>query len=161
MNQSESRNIQRRLLFEPSQYQVIRNESQKGPLWWRAFGFPAKIDDKGEFQRIEGFISCLKCKNTQIHNKSSGTKRYKEHADKCYPIINETVISSSSSSSSSSSIDLTSSSSSIDLTSSSSSITISSSPSSDVSIQPTLHQMGFIKSTKVSEKDVKKVKDSS
>jgi hypothetical protein len=65
--------------------------------WWRAFGYLARLNEDNELGRINRFISCFKCMNTQVYNNSSGKKRFKEHADKCFPLLNTTTCSSSSS----------------------------------------------------------------
>lgn len=150
MDQYKSEAIKRCLLFQQSQYRIIANDSATAAEWWRAFGFPEKLNDKEEFERIPGFISCLKCKNTQIYNKSSGTKRYKEHADKCFPIFNKTTAVSSSTQIS---LSPTSPSSSPTSSSSSSSISFTS------STQVTLNQLGFKRSIKLNENDRKRNKD--
>ncbi|CAF4566006.1 unnamed protein product, partial [Rotaria sp. Silwood2] len=153
MNQFKSETIKHCLLFEKSQYQIIKNEYPTTVKWWRAFGYPAQLNDNKKFQRIEGFISCYKCKNTQIYNKLSGTKRYKEHADKCFPILNITATISPSPTTPSTSTTTSSPSS----TTSSSSISFTS--SSSTSAQVTLNQMGFTKSIKFNEKDIRRMKD--
>jgi hypothetical protein len=40
-----------------------------------------------EFQRINGFISCLKCYSTFRYGRASGTKHFIEHADRCFPLV--------------------------------------------------------------------------
>ncbi|CAF4163573.1 unnamed protein product, partial [Rotaria sordida] len=103
------------LIYEKSKYQIIENESPSAAEWWRAFGYPAQ------------------CMNTQVYNNLSGTKRFKQHADKCFPLSNTTITTSSSSSS----------------------FTSSSTPST----QTTLNQMDFTKQVKFTENDITKMKD--
>ncbi len=38
-----------------------------------------------EFERINRFISCFKYYQTFCYGSSSGTKRFAEHADRCFP----------------------------------------------------------------------------
>ncbi|CAF1434543.1 unnamed protein product [Rotaria sp. Silwood1] len=113
-------------MFEKFKYKIIENPCPSKALWWRAFGFPARLNEDNQWERIEGFISCTKCMKTHIYNKLSGTKHFKEHADKCFPLSETSEAASSSSSS---------------------------------STQVTLNQIGFTKSRKFNEKDIKKIKD--
>ena len=45
---------------------------------WDLFGFPAVIDDNGDPQRIDGFVSCRKCFTTYSF-KSNSTLLLKQH----------------------------------------------------------------------------------
>ncbi|CAF4547775.1 unnamed protein product, partial [Rotaria sp. Silwood2] len=130
-NSFDSEQIKRLLKYEKQKYQVIKNESASAALWWRAFGYPAQMNSDKELERIVGFISCFKCMNTQVYNKFSGTKRFKEHADKCFPLSSTT----------------------------SSSNSFTSSSSSTSTTQATLNKMGFIKHVDFTENDITKVKD--
>jgi hypothetical protein len=86
------------LKSENKKYMIIKNKSSSVD-WWKAFGYPAKLGENGEFHRISGFVSCSKCFNTFIYSSNSGTTRLKQHVNKCFDIT------SSSSSSSSITID--------------------------------------------------------
>jgi len=141
MNSLDSKKIKNLLLYEKSKYQIIKADGSSSASWWRAFGYPARLNEDNELERINGFISCFKCMNTQVYNNLSGTKRFKEHADKCFSLSNTTTCSSSSS---------------ISFASSSASF---SSSSLALSTQTTLNQMGFTKNVKLNEKDVIKMKD--
>ncbi|CAF3919288.1 unnamed protein product, partial [Rotaria sp. Silwood1] len=68
-------------------FRILNNESTK-PLasWWRSFGYPAVQKEKDEFERIPGYISCLKCCHTLLYGPTSGTKRFISHADRCFPL---------------------------------------------------------------------------
>jgi hypothetical protein len=83
-----SNQLQRLLKYEKQKYSILKNESVK-PLasWWRSFGYPAVLNEKNEFQRIPGFISCLKCCHTSNYGSNSGTKRFISHADRCSPLV--------------------------------------------------------------------------
>ncbi|CAF4052179.1 unnamed protein product, partial [Rotaria sordida] len=82
-----SNQLQRLLQKEKQKFCILNNESTK-PLvsWWRSFGYPAVLNEKDEFERIPGYISCLKCCNTFIYGPASGTKRFISHADRCSPL---------------------------------------------------------------------------
>ena len=43
-------------------------------------------NENGEFERIDGFISCLKFSHTFHYGSTSGTKRFVEHAKRCFPL---------------------------------------------------------------------------
>ncbi|CAF1598618.1 unnamed protein product [Rotaria sp. Silwood1] len=116
-NSFNSEKIKHLLIYEKSKYQIMENESPSAAEWWRAFGYPAQ------------------CMNTQVYNNLSGTKRFKQHADKCFPLSNTTITTSSSSSS------------------------ISFTSSSTPSTQTRLNQMGFTKQVKFTENDITKMKD--
>ena len=83
-------------MYEKSKYQIIKPSNSSSASWWRTFAYPAQLDGNDEFERSTGFISCFKCMHTQVYNKLSGTKSFKEHADKCFPISNSTISSVSS-----------------------------------------------------------------
>ena len=82
------------LLYEKTKYKTIKNDNASNTSWWLGFAYPAKPNVNNEFERIPGFISCFRCMNTQIYNNSTGTKRFKEHADKSFPLSNTTISSS-------------------------------------------------------------------
>ncbi|CAF3886290.1 unnamed protein product [Rotaria sp. Silwood1] len=134
-NSFNSEKIKHLLIYEKSKYQIMENESPSAAEWWRAFGYPAQLDENKKLQRIIGFISCFRCMTTQVYNNLSGTKRFKQHADKCFPLSNTTITTSSSSSS------------------------ISFTSSSTPSTQTRLNQMGFTKQVKFTENDITKMKD--
>jgi hypothetical protein len=78
-----SEKIKHLLSSENKIYKVIKNESSSASAWWNIFGFPAKLDENNEFQRIFGYVSCFKCFQTFIYSSKSGTTRLKEHETKC------------------------------------------------------------------------------
>ena len=86
MESVDSEKIRNLLLCDKSNYKIIPNEFSSATLWWRSPGFPAQLDENDELKIIHESISCLKCMNTQVYNTRSGTKRYKRHADKCFPL---------------------------------------------------------------------------
>ncbi|CAF3890321.1 unnamed protein product [Rotaria sp. Silwood1] len=98
-NSFDSKKIKRVLLNQPQKFKIIENESPSHAEWWRSFGFPAQLNENNKLERINGYISCIKCMHTQVYNLLSGTKRFKQHADKCFPssVSSSTSISSSSS----------------------------------------------------------------
>ncbi|CAF5094313.1 unnamed protein product [Rotaria sp. Silwood1] len=102
-NSFDSKKIKRVLLNQPQKFKIIENESPSHAEWWRSFGFPAQLNENNKLERINGYISCIKCMHTQVYNLLSGTKRFKQHADKCFP----SSVSSSTSTSSSSSTQTT------------------------------------------------------
>jgi hypothetical protein len=111
-------------------YTIIKNESSVSSVdWWKAFGYPSKLNENGEYYRIKGFISCFKCFNTFIYNSSSGTTRIKQHAAKCFG-----TSSNSSSSNVTDSID------------------------SSTFTQGTLSQHGFKNNSKLSDKEIDNIK---
>lgn len=87
----DSEQIKTLLIDQKHKYQVIKTESSTKAPWWRAFGFPARLDEDNTLRKIPGFISCLKCMHTQAYGSSSGTKRFKQHADKCFPLSSSTI----------------------------------------------------------------------
>lgn len=121
------------LQSEEKKYTIIKNESSSAD-WWKVFGYPAKLDENGEFQRITGFVSCFKCCHTFLYSNTSGTTRLKQHANKCFDLTS----CSSSSSSSSATTDQT---------------------NSSILTQATLAQHGFKKSAKLSQKEIENVKE--
>jgi hypothetical protein len=96
-----SEKIKNLLLNQKHKYQILKNESSTDAQWWRAFGFPSQVDDNNVLRKIPGFISCLKCMHTLAYKHSSGTKRFKEHADKCFPVSTSSISTSFDSESSS------------------------------------------------------------
>ena len=96
MKSVDSEKIRNLLLCDKSNYKIIPNEFSSATLWWRSSGFPAQLDENDELKRIHGFISCFKCINTQVDNTLSDTKRYKRHADKCFPLPTTGQLTSSS-----------------------------------------------------------------
>ncbi|CAF2710518.1 unnamed protein product [Rotaria sp. Silwood2] len=83
-NTINSSKIKQLLKYESNKYSVIKKESST-PLigWWEVFGYPAKLDEHGVFQRISGYVSCFNCYSTFIYGNSSGTTRLRQHAAKC------------------------------------------------------------------------------
>ena len=77
--------IKNLLLNQKHVYQIVKNEPMPKAEWWRGFGFPARFNENNVLEKISGFISCLRCMHTMAHSNSSGTRRYKEHVDKCFP----------------------------------------------------------------------------
>jgi hypothetical protein len=94
MDSLKSEQIKNLLTYDKSRYQIIKPTTTSSAPWWRAFGYPAHFNENGQLERINGFISCFKCMSTYIYNSSSGSKRYKEHAEKCSPLSNITTSSS-------------------------------------------------------------------
>ncbi|CAF4055029.1 unnamed protein product [Adineta steineri] len=82
------------LLIGKHKYQVIKNEAETKALWWRAYSYSAHLNDNNELKRIPGFVSCFKCMNTYLYNRLSGSKRFKQHADKCFSLVKDTTSSS-------------------------------------------------------------------
>ena len=74
-----SEKIKHLLLSDQKTYKIIKNESSSGATWWNMFGFPAKLDESNEYQRIVGHVSCFKCFQTFNYSSKSGTTRLKEH----------------------------------------------------------------------------------
>ncbi len=72
MNSFNSEKIKNLLTYEKSRYQIIKPSSSSSDSWWRAFGYPARLNENNQLERITGFISCFKCMNTQVYNRSSG-----------------------------------------------------------------------------------------
>lgn len=85
INSFNSQKIKHLLLNQKEKFKIIKNESPSPAEWWRCFGFPARLNENNKLEKIDGYISCFKCMNTQIYSNLSGTKRFKEHADKCFP----------------------------------------------------------------------------
>ena len=81
--------------------------------------------------------------NTQVYNTLSGAKRYKQRADKCFPLSKTGQPISSSTSPSSSTLPLS----------------ISFTLSASSSTQTTLNHMGFTKCERFNDKDIIKLKD--
>ena len=85
--------LKRLLESQKYKYCILKNEKPKElALFWRSFGFPAVVNENGEWEKISGFISCIRCYNTQLYGSKSGTKRFNEHADKCFPIISSATV---------------------------------------------------------------------
>jgi hypothetical protein len=58
---------------------------------WKAdieLGFPAKLNENNEFQRIFGYVNCFKYFQTFIYSSKSGTIRLKQHETKCEKVKN-------------------------------------------------------------------------
>ena len=53
-------NITNYLLYEEINYKIRKNDNASDASWWPDFGYPAKQNVNNEFERIPGFISCLK-----------------------------------------------------------------------------------------------------
>ena len=83
--------IKNLLLYQKQKYQIVKNSSSTTAQWWRAFGYPSQMDENNILRKIPGFISCLKCMHTMVHKHSTGTIRFKEHADKCFPLSKSSV----------------------------------------------------------------------
>lgn len=83
--------IKNLLLYQKQKYQILKNDSATSARWWRCFGFPSRLGENNVLRKIPGFISCLKCMHTLAYNHSSGTTRFKEHADKCFPLPKSSV----------------------------------------------------------------------
>lgn len=83
--------IKNLLLYQKQKYQILKNDSATTAPWWRCFGFPSRLGENNVLRKIPGFISCLKCMHTLAYNHSSGTTRFKEHADKCFPLPKSSV----------------------------------------------------------------------
>ena len=81
--------------------------------------------------------------NTQVYNTLSGTKCYKQHNDRCFPVSKTGQPTSSSTSPSSSTLPLA-----ISFTSAASSST-----------KTTFNHMGFTKRVRFNDKDITKLKD--
>jgi hypothetical protein len=83
-----SKQLQRLLIKEKQKFRILKNESTKIiASWWRSFGYPAVLNEQDQFERIPGFISCLKCCHTSGYSVNSGTKRFISHADRCFPLV--------------------------------------------------------------------------
>ncbi|CAF1171269.1 unnamed protein product [Adineta steineri] len=50
-------------------------------------------NEKKEFERIHGFISCTKCYHTSVYRPKSGTKRFIDHANQCSPLASQSTTS--------------------------------------------------------------------
>ncbi|CAF0858998.1 unnamed protein product [Adineta steineri] len=50
-------------------------------------------NEKKEFERIHGFISCTKCYHTSVYRPKSGTKRCIDHANQCSPLASQSTTS--------------------------------------------------------------------
>ena len=57
----------------------------------RSFGYVTVKNNNNRFERINGFISCLKCYHTFRYGSTSGTKHFVEHADRCFPLVPSTI----------------------------------------------------------------------
>ncbi|CAF1491119.1 unnamed protein product, partial [Rotaria sordida] len=95
-NSFDCRKIKYLLLNQQQKFKIIENESRSHAEWWRSFGFPAQLNENKKFERIIGYISCFKCMHTQAYNSLSGTKRFTQHANKCFPSSTSSSISISS-----------------------------------------------------------------
>ena len=92
-----NKQLQFLLRTEKQKYCILPNETnQKVASWWRCFGFPAVINEKKEYEKIKGYISCTKCFRTSIYGSKSGTKRFIDHADRCSPLPSQSYIASNS-----------------------------------------------------------------
>ena len=81
----DAKRIKNLLLNQKHAHQIVKGSHSSKAGWWRAFGYPARLNGNNVWKKIPGFISCLKCMPTQIYSPCSGTKCFKEHADKCFP----------------------------------------------------------------------------
>jgi hypothetical protein len=82
-----SNQLQRLLQKEKQKFRILNNESTRTlASWWRSFGYPAVLSEKDGFERIPGYVSCLKCCHTVAYGPASGTKRFISHADACFPL---------------------------------------------------------------------------
>ncbi|CAF1140951.1 unnamed protein product [Adineta steineri] len=50
-------------------------------------------NEKKEFERIHGFISCTKFYHTSVYRPKSGTKRFIDHANQCSPLASQSTTS--------------------------------------------------------------------
>lgn len=74
--------IQHLLKFKKDQYVIIDNvNNKKSSDCWRLFGFPAAINENGDHQRIEKFVSCKKCFTTYSYVSNSTTFLKKHRCD--------------------------------------------------------------------------------
>ncbi|CAF1294249.1 unnamed protein product [Rotaria sordida] len=87
-NSYTSEQLNHFLLRKNENFRLENNNSTKilAP-WWRAFGYITVKNKKKEFERINGFISCVKCYHTFRYGPASGTKHFVEHADRCFSLI--------------------------------------------------------------------------
>ena len=80
--------LNRFLSRKDENFRLENNNSTKVlALWWCSFGYVTVKNNRNEFERINGFISCFKCYRTFRYGSASGTKRFAEHADRCFPLI--------------------------------------------------------------------------
>ena len=80
--------LNRFLSRKDENFRLENNNSTKVlPLWWRSFGYVTVKNNRNEFERINGYISYLKCYRTFRYGSASGTKHFSEHADRCFPLI--------------------------------------------------------------------------
>ncbi|CAF1275599.1 unnamed protein product [Rotaria magnacalcarata] len=57
---------------DKNEFTVMVNNLKKSSTAWSNFGFPARLDVGGIYQRIDGFTSCFQCKTTYTF-QSDGT----------------------------------------------------------------------------------------
>ena len=74
------------LVQDPKNCLVANDSSKPSALWWRSFEYVAIKNENDEFERINGFISCLKCYRALYYESASGTKHLVENADRCFPL---------------------------------------------------------------------------
>ena len=53
-----SEKITNLLLHEKARYKIIKLDSYSSTSRWRTFGYPAKLNENNELERITGSISC-------------------------------------------------------------------------------------------------------
>ncbi|CAF3625513.1 unnamed protein product [Rotaria socialis] len=70
--------IQLMLKTKSSQYTIIDNTGKRTSNCWNSFGFPAIINHNGDFQRVDGFVSCRKCFATYSFTSNS-TRLLNQH----------------------------------------------------------------------------------
>lgn len=100
------RTLELLLRTEKNKYCILDNERTKNsPSWWRSFGFPAAVNEKGDIERIHGYISCKKCYRTSVYGSKSGTKRFIEHANRCSPSQSQSNVNSNGTSGSQGTLD--------------------------------------------------------
>jgi hypothetical protein len=56
--------VQAMLKTKPSEYIIIENTGKHTSECWKIFGFPATVNNNGDPERIQGFVSCRKCFST-------------------------------------------------------------------------------------------------
>ena len=144
MESVDSEKIRNLLLYDKPTYKIISNEFSSATLCWRSSGFSARLDENDKLKRIYGFISSFKCMNTQVYNTLNDTNRYKQHADRCFPLSKIGQPISSSTLPSSSILPL--------------SISFTSAANSS-SMQTTLSHPGFTKRIQFNDKDITKLND--
>jgi hypothetical protein len=73
-NSFDSEKLKFLLKYEKDKYQIIKNESSSAAGWWRAFGYPAQLDENNKLNRIIGFITSQASKKRSMTGDMSGPK---------------------------------------------------------------------------------------